>query len=60
MRDAVLIVGTVLVALGLVLILWRELSGAAERRKTGALRDIFEVLLPVVATTALVVWVWVV
>lgn len=59
MRDAVLIVGTLLVAIGLVLIVWRELGGAAERRRTGAVRDTFEVLLPIVATVVLVVAVWV-
>jgi hypothetical protein len=58
MRDAVLIVGTVLVGLGLALILWRELGNAAERRKVGPFRDTFEVLLPVVASAALVIWVW--
>ena len=58
MRDAILVVGTVLVGLGLLLILWRELSDAAARRKVGPVRDAFEVLLPVVATVALVVWVW--
>ena len=59
MRDAFLVVATVLVGLGLVLILWRELSGAAERRRVGPVRDTFEVLLPIVATVALLVWVWV-
>ncbi|MDJ0664040.1 MAG: hypothetical protein QNJ75_05735 [Acidimicrobiia bacterium] len=59
MRDAALIVGTVLVGVGLALILWRELAGAAERRRVGKVRDTFEVLLPIVATVALVVWVWV-
>ena len=59
MRDAVLIVGTVLVAVGLVLILWRELGGAGERRQVGKARDTFEVLLPVAAVAALLVWVWV-
>ena len=59
MRDAALIVGTLLVGVGLLLIMWRELGGAAERRRVGAVRDTFEVLLPVVATVALVAWVWV-
>ncbi len=58
MSDAVLIIGTVLVGVGLMLILWRELNNASERRKVGAVRDAVEVLLPVVATIALVVWVW--
>ena len=55
-----LIIGTILVGVGLGLILWRELASAADRRKVGVIRDVVEVLLPVVATVALVVWVWVV
>ncbi|MCP4308200.1 MAG: hypothetical protein GY926_15610 [bacterium] len=58
MRDAVLVAGTIIVALGLVLIMWRELAGAADRRKVGAGRDTAEVLLPVLATVALLWWVW--
>ncbi len=53
-----LVLGTLIVAAGLVMILWRELGGAAERRKVGPVRDTVEVLLPVVATIALVAWVW--
>lgn len=59
MRDVALILGTLLVGLGLVMILWRELAGAAERRTVGPIRDTFEVLLPVVASVALLIWVWV-
>ncbi len=59
MRDATLILATVLVAIGLVLIMWRELADAGERRKVGPLRDTAEVLLPVVATVALLWWVWI-
>ncbi len=59
MSDVVLVLGTALVGIGLALILWRELAGAAERRQVGPLRDTFEVLLPIVATVALVIWVWV-
>lgn len=59
MTDAVLIIGTILVGVGLMLILWRELSNATERRIVGAVRDTFEVLLPVAAMIALLVWVWV-
>ncbi len=58
MQDAMRIVATVVVGIGLILILWRELAAAGERRKVGPLRDTFEVMLPVVATVALVVWVW--
>lgn len=59
MSDVTLIVGTVVVAIGLVLITWRELAAAEDRRKVGPLRDTAEVLLPVVATIALLWWVWV-
>ncbi|MGA9597337.1 MAG: hypothetical protein WBV06_14345 [Acidimicrobiia bacterium] len=59
MRGTVLVVGTVLTGLGLAMILWRELSGARERRRVGAVRDVVEVLLPLVAAVVLVVWVWV-
>jgi len=41
------------------MILWRELSSADGRRKVGRARDVTEVLLPVVATVALLWWVWV-
>ncbi len=59
MKDAMLIVGTVLVGLGLLMILWRELGGAAERRRVGPVRDTIEVLLPVLAMVALLAWVWI-
>lgn len=58
MEHAVRLVATVIVGLGLVMILWRELANAGERRKVGPARDVTEVLLPVVATVALLVWVW--
>ena len=58
MQDSMRIVATVVIGLGLVLILWRELAAAADRRKGGPVRDTFEVLLPIVATVALVIWVW--
>jgi hypothetical protein len=59
MQDAVRIIGTVIVVIGLGLILWRELAAAGERRKVGPARDVAEVLLPIVATVALVIWVWI-
>jgi len=59
MRNGVLIAGTVLAGLGLLLIVWRELSNSAERRKVGPLRDVVEVLLPLLAAAALLIWVWV-
>lgn len=57
--EAVLIVATVIIGVGLLLILRRELADAAERRQAGAWRDVAEVLLPVAATVALVVWAWI-
>jgi hypothetical protein len=59
MTDTILVVATVVVVVGLVLIGWRELAGATERRKVGPVRDTIEVLLPIVAMVALLVWVWV-
>ena len=59
MDDAILIAATAVVGLGLILILGRELAGAASRRQVGQLRDTVEVILPVVATVALLYWVWV-
>lgn len=59
MREATLIAGTVVVGIGLALILWRELAGATERRTVGPVRDTLEVMAPVVASVALVVWVWI-
>jgi len=58
MHDVTLIVATALVGSGLVLVLWRELAGAGQRRRVGPVRDLIEVLLPVAATLALLVWVW--
>jgi hypothetical protein len=58
MRDLALVVGTLLAGIGLGLILWRELAGAADRRMVGPVRDTVEVLAPVLASVALVVWVW--
>lgn len=59
MRDFTLLAATVLVGLGLALVLWRELASAGERRRVGPVRDVIEVLLPVAATLALLLWVWV-
>lgn len=58
MQDTMRIVATGVVGLGLILILWRELAAAGERRIVGPVRDTIEVLLPVAATATLVVWVW--
>ncbi len=59
MHDVTLIIATVLVSLGLVLVLWRELVGAGERRGVGRVRDVVGVLVPVAATLALLMWVWI-
>jgi UPF0716 family protein affecting phage T7 exclusion len=59
MEDAVLIISTAIVGIGLVLILWWELRHAGERRRVGPLRDTVEVLLPIVATVFLIVAAWV-
>lgn len=59
MRETVLVVSSLITGLGLALILWRELAGAADRRRVGAGRDVVEVLLPVIATVGLVWWAWV-
>lgn len=59
MQEAVRVVATVIVVVGLGLILWRELAAAEERRKVGRARDVVEVLLPIVAAAALVIWVWI-
>ena len=59
MQDAMRIAATLVVGLGLVMILWRELSAAGERRTVGQVRDTLEVLLPVLAAVALLVLVWV-
>jgi hypothetical protein len=58
-EDAILITATAVLGLGLILILWRELAGAASRRQVGQLRDTVEVILPVAAAVALLWWVWV-
>jgi hypothetical protein len=58
-RDAARVAGTVVTGVGLALILWRELGGAAQRRRLGRVRDTVEVLLPAVAAVALLIWVWV-
>ena len=58
MEDVVLVVDTVIVVIGLAHILWSELATAADRRRTGQLRDLAEVLLPVVLTVVLVVAAW--
>ena len=57
-HDTVLVIATIVLGLGLVLILWRELAAAGERRKVGVVRDTIEVMMPVAATIALIWWAW--
>ena len=59
LEDAVLVAATAIIALGLALILWRELSAAGDRRRVGPLRDTMEVLAPILATVLLLIWAWV-
>jgi hypothetical protein len=54
----VLVVGTGIVALGLVGVLWYELFAATERPQRGRVRLAVEVLLPVVGAVALLAWLW--
>ena len=57
-RETVLAVATVVTGIGLVLVLWWEMTGAAERRRGSMGRDVIEVLLPVLAAVILVAAVW--
>jgi hypothetical protein len=54
----VLVVGTGIVALGLVGVLWYELFPGPERPPQGRLRLTIEVLLPVIGAVALLAWLW--
>jgi hypothetical protein len=56
-RTVVLTIGTVLVAAGLAVVLWREF-GSRQRRVVGRVRDAIEVTLPVAGGVALLVWLW--
>jgi hypothetical protein len=56
-RTVVLMIGTILVAAGLVGVLWREF-GSRQRRVVGRVRDAVEVTLPVAGGVALLVWLW--
>jgi hypothetical protein len=59
MADAVLLAATAVIGIGLSLILWRELAAAGDRRRVGPVRDTLEVLLPILATVALLIWAWI-
>lgn len=54
----VLIIATVVIVLGMIAVMWRELSSQSQRRVPSRGRDVVEVLLPVVGAALLVVWVW--
>lgn len=56
-RDIAFVVGTLLVAVGLVLAVVLEL-GSSERRLVGRARDTVEVMVPPVLTAVLVGVVW--
>lgn len=55
--TAVLVLATVGVVGGAALVLHRELT-ASGRRRVGIVRDVIEVVLPIVGVLALVVLVW--
>ena len=54
----VLIIATVVIVLGMIAVMWRELSSQSQRRVPSRGRDGVEVLLPVVGAALLVAWVW--
>ena len=54
----VLIIATVVIVLGMIAVMWRELSSQSQRRVPSRGRDFVEVLLPVVGAALLVAWVW--
>ena len=53
------LVGSVLMIGGLIAIVARELATHPERRLVGPVRDVIEVLLPLVGAVVLVVSVWI-
>ena len=58
LATIVLIIATVVIVLGMIAVMWRELSSQSQRRVPSRGRDVFEVLLPVVGAALLVAWVW--
>lgn len=54
----VLLFGSLLVLGGIGVVAWRELVTHPERRKVGRVRDVVEVLLPVVGIVLLVAFTW--
>ena len=58
LQTTVLVIATLVVAVGGALIAHRELT-APQRRRVGVVRDVIEVAAPIVALVVLVVGVWV-
>jgi hypothetical protein len=58
LAKIVLISASLLIVLGMVAVLWRELSSQRQRGVHHRGRDVVEVLLPVVGGVGLVVLVW--
>jgi hypothetical protein len=55
---AALVFGTLLIVGGMGVVAWRELATNPERRLVGPLRNVLEVLLPVVGIVILVAITW--
>ena len=55
---AALVFGTLLIVGGMGMVAWRELATHPERRLVGRLRNVLEVLLPVVGIVILVAITW--
>lgn len=55
---AVLVFASLLIVGGMGVVAWRELATHPERRKVGRVRDVIEVLLPVVGIVVLVAFTW--
>ncbi|MEA2058317.1 MAG: hypothetical protein U9O63_06325 [Actinomycetota bacterium] len=53
-----LVFGTLLIVGGMGVVAWRELATHPERRLVGRLRDVIEVLLPVIGIVILVAITW--
>lgn len=58
LEMVVLLVASFLVVGGMGVVAWRELATHPERRKVGRVRDVVEVLLPVVGVVVLVAVTW--
>jgi hypothetical protein len=58
LATIVLFIATVIIVLGMVAVVWRELTSQSQRWVPNRSRDVVEVLLPVVGAAVLVAWVW--